>query len=633
MFGQQPLFAPNSNWIAPNHFPDLSQCKEIALDVETCDPGLTDRGPGYLFQQGYVCGFSIDTDTGVHGYWPIQHLEGNLDYGLTCSWISDQSKKLRPDCDIVLANGQYDLGWMKTIGADFTKQRIIDIQIIEALLDEERSGGYALDSLALSYLGTGKNETLLRNAAAAWNINPKSELWKLPARFVGPYGEGDAVKTRAIWQQQKPQLDLQDLWNVAQLEMRLTPILLKMTEVGLNIDQDYATKLNETWITREKQLRQKRGNLDIWSSAELGKLLVAEGFKVPLTAKTKKLSVDKNYLTKLSGESSLAREILELRGLSRTREVYLEKNMLVDLHRGRVHPQYVQIARDDGGTRTGRLSSKQPNFQQIPKRNPLFNAKLIRHAVIPDHKDQYWIKSDYRSQEIVIQVHYGLVLGFKGAEEVAEAIKRGEKLYHYIENATQGRITYDQAKAVVLGRSYGMGKAKMSYDLNISEDECETILTEFDDTVPFIKLTDAKVQGLARRNGYIKGLLGRRRHFHQWEPKVPFDQRRDFEKKYGSPEPMTRKECEEKFPDYMPIRAQTRKAYNALNQGGGATQTKMAMVDTYNAGHLPRLQVHDEINYLGNNETDPKEIAHLMENTITLKLPVTVDLEIGKHWV
>lgn len=633
MFGQQPLFAPVSDWIAPSRFPDLSQCKEISLDVETNDPTLEDRGPGYLFQQGYVCGFSIDTDTGISGYWPIQHLEGNLDRGLVTQWIAAQAKRLRPDCDIVLANGQYDLGWLKTLGADFTKQRIIDIQVMEALLDEERPGGYSLDRLAKSYLGEGKDETILRHAAATWEINPKSELWKLPAKFVGPYGHRDAVATRAIWHQQKAQLDVQELWDVARLEMRLTPILLEMTERGLLIDQDYATQLNDKWIHREKNLRQKWGQLDIWSSAELGKILVKDGFTPPLTPKTKKLSVDKNYLSKISPESSFAREVLELRGLSRTREIYLEKNMLVNLHRGRVHPQYVQIARDDGGTRTGRLSSKQPNFQQIPKRNPTFNAKLIRHAVVCDDSSQSWIKSDYRSQEIVIQVHYGLLLGFEGAEQVAEAIKRGEKLYHYIEQASNGRITYDQAKAVVLGRSYGMGVPLMAYNLQMSEDECEIILTNFDETVPFIKLTDKKVQGLARRHGHIRGLMGRRRHFHMWEPKVAWADREEFTKKYGEVGPMTRDECETKFKDYMPVRAQTRKAYNALIQGSGATQTKMAMVDTYDAGQCPRLQVHDEINFQGDSETAPKEIALLMENTIQLKLPVTVDLEIGSHWV
>jgi len=414
--------------------------------------------------------------------------------------------------------------------------------------------------------------------------------------------------------------------------MQLTPVLLRMAEEGLTIDQDYAEKLNEKWKKREQELKNACGGIDIWSGHEIGKVLASEGVTVPKTPKTKRYSVDKHFLASLSSSSVYARDLLELRGMNRTREVYLEKNMLIGLHRGRVHPQYVQIARDDGGTRTGRLACKQPNFQQIPKRSRIFDASLIRHCVVPE-KGSKWVKSDYRSQEIVIQVHYGLALGFGGAEEVAATLAKGEKLYHYIEKATDGRINYDQAKAVVLGRSYGMGKDKMAHDLNIGFDECGDILERFDEIVPFIAKTSGKVEKLAQRHGYLKGLMGRRRHFNTWEPKVSWADRDNFIEQFGEIQPMSKEKCAERFPNYMPIRAQVRKAYNALIQGGGATQTKKAMVDAFRAGIMPRLQVHDEINFVIEHRTQAKQIEEIMCDAIKLRLPVTVDIDVGDHWV
>lgn len=360
------------------------------------------------------------------------------------------------DRDYVFANAQYDLGWLRTLGVE-VKGRINDVCIADTLIDEERPEGYSLEALAQRWLGVGKDEHVLRAAATNWGVDAKADLWKLPANLVGAYGEADPVRTLAIWQKQKPALREQGLWQVYELERQLTPILFEMFWRGIRVDTKFGEELNTRWLKRERELFHKLGGLDIWSTEDVARLCDKEGIRYPRTAKGNP-AITKGFMESVNHPKLV--ELRELRALQRTRSIYLEQNLLTDVLNGRIHPQYIQMASDDGGTRTMRLACRNPNAQQFPKRSTLFDAKTLRHCLLPESGSK-WAKFDYWSQEPVIQCHYGLLSSLPGAAETAAAFRQGIKLATFVEKGTKGRLNYDQAKAVILGRSYGMGPAKM----------------------------------------------------------------------------------------------------------------------------------------------------------------------------
>ena len=188
------LFPQSSEWLPPDNFPDLSDAKEIAIDLETCDPNLERFGPGWPRKDGFIVGYAIAVD-GWCGYYPVAHEGGgNIDQAIVERWIQ---KILSLPCDKVMHNAAYDLGWL--LSAGFTVYgRIIDTMVAAGLVDENRFS-YALNSLGFDMLKEVKSEQALKQAAADFGVHPKKELWKLPACFVGKYGEQDAALTLKLW--------------------------------------------------------------------------------------------------------------------------------------------------------------------------------------------------------------------------------------------------------------------------------------------------------------------------------------------------------------------------------------------------------------------------------------------------
>jgi DNA polymerase I-like protein with 3'-5' exonuclease and polymerase domains len=133
------------------------------------------------------------------------------------------------------------------------------------------------------------------------------------------------------------------------------------------------------------------------------------------------------------------KEVQEVRAINRVRSVYLEENLITNVIRGRIHPQYIQMASDDGGTRTMRLACRNPNAQQFPKRSTLFDAKSLRKVLIPED-GMDWAKFDYWSQEPVIQCHYALKLGLPGAQEVRTQFERRRQALHLHRASHQRRL-------------------------------------------------------------------------------------------------------------------------------------------------------------------------------------------------
>lgn len=606
---QIPLFEPKSNWVPPAILPQLSNI--VSIDLETCDPNIKRSGPGYKRNDGCVVGVAL-ADEHQHIYLPFNHQGGdNLDKDIVLSYVKCAINQAD---EVIMANATYDLGWLETLGVTVSCP-VRDIQVAEALIDEEKFS-YSLDSIAKKYLKKGKKEDGLQNAADAYGINAKSDMWKLPARHVGKYAEADARLTYDAYQHQIPILREQGLWDVWDLECQLIPVLVYMSRMGVPVDLDAAEQFNKDLKIRENELLKEFKHLDIWSPQKLGVYCESLGLQVPRTEKGNH-SVAKDFLN--SCEHPQVKKIQEVRSINRLRKVFVEDIILNQNHNGRIHADFRQTASDEGGTRSGRLSSSNPNMQQVPKRSEI--GKRIRSLYIAE-PGKLWCKADYSSQEPRLQVHYALLGQFgrplPGAEQALTAFKNGEKLYTFFEKTTG--LPYDTCKMLCLGISYGMGKQKMAKTLGISDELCTSTMRKFNKEAPFLKILFDNVMNKASKRGYIKTIMGRRARFDFWTP--------SFEDKpvktYGH--------AKTKWEDKEIFRAFTSKALNRLIQGSAADQAKKAMVDAYKAGFDLRLPVHDEINAMVSNEQESNQLKEIMEQAIPLNVPVIADIDLGPTW-
>ncbi len=606
---QLPLFEPQSTWRPPTSLPELGPV--IALDTETRDPHLKQTGPSFKRGEGEVIGIALANEH-TSLYLPIAHQGGdNLDKRIVVNYVKNQVAKAK---EIIMANALYDLGWLDTLGIEVSCP-VRDVQVAEALLDEERYS-YSLDNLAKDYLSRGKNESHLRDVANEYSsanktFDPKADMWKLPARHVGIYAEEDARVTFDIYAHQLPKLLAEDLGKVWELECEVTKVLCYMTKKGVPVDHDAAEKLRDELWDREQKLHSKFGSLDIWSPPQLGEYLEGQGIKVPRTDKGN-YSVTKDFLAQ--SNETICQEINEIRGINRLRKVFIEDIALNGSYRGRIHADFKQTASDEGGTRSGRLSSSNPNMQQVPKRSEW--GKRIRQLYIAE-PDALWCKSDYSSQEPRLQTHYALLENLPGAVEAKKSWEEGKKLYTFFEEATG--LPYDTCKMLCLGIGYGMGKTKMAETIGVSIAECEEILNRFNTKAPFLRLLFDRTMAVASRRGHIRTIYGRKAHFDQWCGGFGTDTYKGREKAIAAYGPRIE-------------RAFTSKALNRLIQGSAADQSKLAMVECFRAGLDVRLPVHDEINAMVPDEKSAKLLAEIMENVITLKVPVVADVDLGKTW-
>ena len=194
----------------PEELKDLSNYKEIAVDLETNDPDLTTLGSGNVVGRGHIAGIALAVD-GWSGYFPVKHENGgNMDKKLVFNWLKDIFKQ--EDTTFIFHNAMYDVCWLRFYGIEI-KGKIVDTMIAASLIDENRLS-YQLNTLARHYIGIGKDEKILQEAAKLWEVDPKKDLWRLPAMFVGQYAERDAEATLKLWQRLKTELYAQELWSV-----------------------------------------------------------------------------------------------------------------------------------------------------------------------------------------------------------------------------------------------------------------------------------------------------------------------------------------------------------------------------------------------------------------------------------
>ena len=623
---QMAMFAPKSEWIPPMELPDITTAKKIAIDVETRDPDIKTNGPGWATGNGEVVGYAVAVD-GWSGYIPIRHLGGgNLDEKIVNKWLK---KVFECPADKIMHNAQYDAGWIKRMGFDL-KGRIIDTMLIASLLDENRYS-YSLNALSYDLLGKTKSEKGLVEAARSFGVDPKAEMWKLPAMHVGAYGEADAELALELWNYFSIQLGKEDLWGIANLELELLPCLIEMTWRGVRVDQDRVEKTRNSLVKRErevmKEIKKIAGrDVEIWAAQSLVKAFDKVGLQYP---KTEKGAPSFTKLFLQENPHPLAQLIVEARNLNKTTGTFLNTIMKHCHADGRIHSHINQIRSDDGGTVSGRLSMNSPNLQQIPARDPEIGP-MIRSLFLPEEGEQ-WAAIDFSQQEPRILVHYAHVYGqsrnlpLEGAADFVEAYNADPNTDFHTMVAEMANIPRKQAKVINLGMMYGMGVGKLSEQLDISMDDAKELIGQYHKRVPFVK---GLMNGVMNRlndkasSGSIRSILGRKCRFDRWEPDT-----------FAMNKALPYQEAVQEYGATTRLkRAYTYKALNRLIQASAADMTKKAMVDLYKEGLVPLTQIHDEIAMSVKDKEQAKYIADIMTKAVPLQVPNKCDIEIGPSW-
>lgn len=646
---QQPLFVTaRSEWTPPdlNALPNWDNAKRVSIDIETKDPLLKKLGPGVRRGDGFITGVSFAIEDGPAAYLPMRHEGGdNLPVDAVLAYLRRQAREFTGT--IVGANLQYDLDWLMEEGVAFLRAAWFrDVQIADPLICELHDS-YSLDAIAARWGLPGKDEALLRAAAADYRIDPKKDMWRLPARYVGPYAEEDARLPLNLLRRQEREIEEQDLWGVYDLESRVLPVLLKLRRRGVRIDFAQLDRV-ESWALGEETeaLARVAHNTgvrvavgDVWKPDAIAPALEHIGIKLQKTS-TGKPQIDKELLGGI--DHPVAQALERARKVNKLRTTFAA-SVREHMVNGRVHCSFNQLRkqRDDGegtaGAAYGRLSCQNPNLQQQPARDEF--ATMWRAIYLPE-EGELWSANDYSQQEPRMAVHYACLAkdlighhAWTKALEARDAYRNDPNTDNHQMMADMAGIRRKDAKEIYLGLSYGMGGAKMCrklglptmmavrgprgrlYDVDSPEGrrlaeegarrfeaagpDGQNLLDTFDAKVPFIKRLAKACEQRAKAVGYITTISGRRCRF----PKDP----------HGNYD-------------------WTHKGLNRLIQGSSADQTKMAMVALDAEGFDIILQVHDEVGLSVGDMKEAAAAAELMKTCTPLELPSKVDVEIGRSW-
>ena len=619
---KKPKFGVKTEWVPVEVLPTTpSGIKEIAIDLETKDPRLRSHGPGWPTGNGNVVGIAIAYE-GFNSNFPFGHEGGgNLDKGHIKKWFTREIAKY--PADKVFHNAAYDVGWLRRMGIKM-EGRLIDTMLAAPLIDENRRY-YSLNSVCYDYLGEMKSESALREAASDFGVDPKAEMYKLPAAYVGEYAEADARLTLDLWQHLKALLSQEDLWQIFDLETEVLPLCIDMTWNGVRIDLDRAEKLKQKLLRETKsilsKIKKETGvSCELWAAASVAK--VFDHHNIPYgRTKTGLPSFTKNFLQ--NHPHPVAQQIAEARETDKIGNTFLS-SIFRYAEKGRIHGHINQLRSEGGGTVSGRLSMNNPNLQQIPARNPRF-AKAIRGLFLPEENER-WSSLDYSQQEPRILVHYASLTGKRGltgSDLFVQAYRDDPKTDFHQMVADIAKIPRKQAKTINLALMYGMGQTKLAESLDVTVEEAKRLIQQYHQQVPFVKELMDTVQrrvGGPLGSGFVRSLLGRKCRFNLWEPNL-----------FVSSKALPKEQAVIEYGTNIK-RAYTYKSLNRLIQASASDFTKRAMVEIYKTGKVPLVQIHDELALSVTDLEEAKEIQKIMETAVELKVPSPVDIALGPNW-
>lgn len=626
---------PDTGWRPAAYYPDLSSAKLIAVDCETKELDFS-NGPGWARGTGHIVGVSVATDNGFCRYYPIRHecgAEDNLPAYEVLGWLKRELG--RANQPKVGANITYDVGWLREEGVE-VKGLVMDVQFAEALLDP--GGRVALERLGRKYVGEGKDSSAMyewiRLAYAPGKGEERGDIWRTPPRLVGYYAESDARLPIDIIQKQWPLLRQWGLKDVFMMECELIPLMIEMRYAGVTVDINQA-KLKDDFLSAEvekmkQQVKDGVGfSVNVNSGKDLSKAFDKLGLEYPKT-EAGNPSFTADFLAGM--HHPFAQLITEIKSYQKIQSTFVRGYILGKNIDGKLFAQFHQMRSDDGGAVSGRFSSSDPNLQNIPSRHPILGP-LCRSLFIPDYGHAEWWSADYKQIEYRFMVHFAQG---PGADEIRAIFNANPEVdYHaimvdIIHSASGVLIDRKPAKTINFGLLYGMMLKTLSAKMAMTQQEAAPILDAYHKGAPFIKATMDAYEQEVYDKGYVETILGRKSFFNLWVP------RRGFGK-----QPLPRDLALEQYGPAIKLDG-THKAINRVLQGSAADQMKMGMLRGWKDGifdqiGVPRLTVHDELNF-SKRDTSPateagfKELTHLMETVIPLRIPVLADTGIGPSW-
>lgn len=583
--------------------PNLDGEARIVFDVEGTGVDVKKDVP-----VGYVVSWGPRPDQ--TRYYPTAHTGGgNCDKDKVVKWFQRLAKS--PNLkEVIGAHVKYDLHMAHKDGIDFSGKKIIDVAVNAALIDEN-AGRYNLGDIAdRCRVQAKKGDELYKKMAEMFGGEPdrKSQignLHKMPGwdPLVCEYAEGDGTTTWQVEDFQMGEINHQNLIPVWELECAVLPVLWGMEHRGVPIDEDRLHWLKDEMERRLHAAEEKLPTgFNVRSGPQISDFLRSKGVTGFLrTARSQKFPEGQESFTAAWLEDvPEGRPIIEVRKLSNLLNSFIDPMIERHLFNGRVHTTFNQLKMDEYGTVTGRLSSSDPNEQQVPKRDTIL-APLFRSTHVPE-KGHQWSSNDYSQQEFRVFADYSgsplLINGYKADPPVD------------IHTVVAQLLTVDRdptAKRMNLGMLYGMGTAKLARSINVTEEQAVRYKRTYDGMIPEARKFLREAESWAIKRGWVRTKMWRRRHF--------------------------------------PDRRFAHKAGNAIIQGTSADMTKLKMVEIddlfrrHGAESHLLLQVHDELCWSvapGEEELD-REARRIMESfgpddRIQFDVPMKVEGNVAKNW-
>lgn len=507
-------------------------------------------------------------------------------------------------------NLKYDLKVLAKYNVD-VKGKLFDTMLAHYLINPDMR--HNMDVLAETYLNyapisiteligkKGKNQLSMR---------------EVPLEKLTEYAVEDAditLQLKEHFEKELGEANTQKLFD--EIEIPLLRVLAAMELEGINLDTEFLNSLSEDLnndiATLEKQIYEVAGEaFNIASPKQLG-IILFEKLKLvdkPKKTKTGQYATGEDILSFLAKDHAIIRDILEYRGLAKLKSTYVDALPLqVEPSTGRVHTEYMQAV-----AATGRLSSNNPNLQNIPIRTE--RGRQVRKAFIPRNDDYTLLAADYS------QIELRIIAALSQEETMIEAFNNGEDIHastaSKVFNVPLAEVTREQranAKTVNFGIIYGVSAFGLSNQTNLSRGEAKELIDTYYETYPKLKAYMTRQVDFARDHGYVQTVLGRRRYL----------------KDINSRNAVVRSGAE-------------RNAINAPIQGSAADIIKVAMIKIHEkleAGQYKSkmlLQVHDELVFdIFKPELEDMKtlIKTEMEQAYTLEVPLDVEMDVGDNWL
>ena len=505
---------------------------------------------------------------------------------------------------------KFDILFMRTLGIE-VKGFKGDTMLMHYLLDPEAR--HNMDALSERYL----NYSPIPIEALIGKGVQQITMDMVGIERVAEYAAEDADITLQLYNTLRPLVEKEQLWQLyCTIEEPMIDVLVDMEWNGVKIDSNalhnYSVTLSAQLVALESKIRTMADEptLNVNSGRQLGEILFAKMriAEKPKMTKTKQFCTDEEYLKGFAAEYEIVRTILEYRGVKKLLSTYIDAlPQLVNPVTGRIHTSYNQAV-----TATGRLSSSNPNLQNIPIRDAI--GRPIREAFIPSQPDRELLSADYSQVELRLMAH------LSGDESLCEAFRNGEDIHAAtaakIFGKSIGEVTAEErrrAKTANFGIIYGISPFGLAQRLDIPRSEAKALIDGYFASYPKVKEYMDRTVSEAHQSGCVSTIFSRRRYLDGID----------------SNNANTRALAE-------------RNAINAPIQGSAADIMKIAMVGVAKAfkEHKLRsqliLQVHDEIVVdLVKSEREVVEniVRSQMEGAANLAIPLVVDVGIGKNWL